>query len=160
MGVKLGVMKSTCLIIERIHLKFCKYILRVKQSTPNVMIYGELGRYPLIIKLKLLMLGYWYDLINCETNKLSKVCCQVLLTMYEVETMTNPWIHYVKNVLMECRLQYVWVNQATGISKAWLKKVVGRTLQDIYIGKWHSDMEKSSKCFLYKDFKTEFVFEK
>jgi len=149
-----------CLIIERIHLKFCKYILKVKQSTPNVMIYGELGRYPLIIKLKLLMLGYWYDLINCETNKLSKTCYQVLLTMYEEETMTNPWIHYVKNVLMECGLQYVWVNQATGISKAWLKQVVKRTLQDIYIGKWHSDMEKSSKCFLYKDFKTEFVFEK
>ena len=149
-----------CLIIERLHLKFCKYILRVKQSTPSAMIYGELGRYPLVIKFKLLILGYWYDLANCEANKLSKVCYQVLLTLYKEETMISPWIQYVRNILIECGLQYVWTNQAIGISKEWLKIVARRTLQDIYIGKWHADMESSSKCFLYKHFKTDFVFEK
>jgi hypothetical protein len=30
-------------IIERVHLKFCKLILNLKKSTPNFMIYGELG---------------------------------------------------------------------------------------------------------------------
>jgi hypothetical protein len=33
-------------IIERVHLKFCKLLLHVKTSTPNFMVYGELGRYP------------------------------------------------------------------------------------------------------------------
>jgi hypothetical protein len=36
-------------IIERVHLKFCKLLLRLKASTPNFMVYGELGRYPLEI---------------------------------------------------------------------------------------------------------------
>ena len=31
-------------IIERVHLRLCKLILHLKQSTPNVMVYGELGR--------------------------------------------------------------------------------------------------------------------
>ena len=40
-------------IIEQIHLKFCKLILHLKQSTPNFMIYGELGRFSLYIDIKL-----------------------------------------------------------------------------------------------------------
>jgi hypothetical protein len=30
-------------IIEKIHLQFCKKILGVRTSTPNCMVYGELG---------------------------------------------------------------------------------------------------------------------
>jgi hypothetical protein len=36
-------------IIERVHLKFCKLLLRLKVSTTNFKVYGELGRYPLEI---------------------------------------------------------------------------------------------------------------
>ena len=35
-------------IVERVHLKFCKIILHVqKKSTPDFMVYEELGRFPL-----------------------------------------------------------------------------------------------------------------
>ena len=34
------------ILIEKLHLKFCKHILNVKPSTPNFMVYGELGRFP------------------------------------------------------------------------------------------------------------------
>jgi hypothetical protein len=40
-------------ILEKVHLKFCKIILNLKATTPNCMIYGELGRYPLDIDIKL-----------------------------------------------------------------------------------------------------------
>ena len=33
-------------ICEVLHLKFCKYILILKQTTPSCMVYGELGRTP------------------------------------------------------------------------------------------------------------------
>ncbi len=39
--------------IEQIHLKFCKEILQLRISTPDVMVYGELGRFPLDIDVKL-----------------------------------------------------------------------------------------------------------
>jgi hypothetical protein len=35
---------SNCDIIERLHLKYCNPLLNLKSSTPNCMIYGELGR--------------------------------------------------------------------------------------------------------------------
>ena len=33
-------------ILERVHLKFCKHILKLKNSTPNFMIYGETWEIP------------------------------------------------------------------------------------------------------------------
>jgi hypothetical protein len=36
-------------VLERVHLKFCKIRLNLKSSTPNYMVYGELGRYPIDI---------------------------------------------------------------------------------------------------------------
>ena len=50
-------------MIERVHLKFCKLLLRLKVSTPKCMVYGELGRYPLEIDMKVRMISYWYKLI-------------------------------------------------------------------------------------------------
>jgi len=46
-------------IIERVHLRFCKLILHLKQSTPNFMVYGELGRYPIPVILKVCMIRFW-----------------------------------------------------------------------------------------------------
>ena len=44
--------------IERLHLKFMKYILGVKLSTCNSVVYGELGRQPLSLTIKIRMINY------------------------------------------------------------------------------------------------------
>ena len=38
--------------VDKLHLRFCKYILGVKKQTPNAAVYGELGRFPLSILCK------------------------------------------------------------------------------------------------------------
>ena len=40
----------TAVTVERVHLKFCKWVLKVSKSTTNEMVYGELGRCPLILE--------------------------------------------------------------------------------------------------------------
>ena len=57
-------------VIERVHMKFCKLLLRVKKSTPDYMIYGELGRYPLNINIKLRIINFWSKLIHGKQEKL------------------------------------------------------------------------------------------
>ena len=44
---------GNCDIIERVHLKFLKYVLNLKKkkSTPSRMIYGELGIFPIKIEI-------------------------------------------------------------------------------------------------------------
>jgi hypothetical protein len=50
-------------IIERLHLKLCKLLLHLKTSTPDYMVYGELGRYPIIIDIKVKMINFWCKII-------------------------------------------------------------------------------------------------
>ena len=54
---------TKCDIIEAVHLKFCKLVLKVKSRTPNCMIYGELGRLPLHLVIKQRVISYWPNLI-------------------------------------------------------------------------------------------------
>ena len=43
---------------EKVHLQFLKKISRVRITTPNFLVYGELGRYPLIVNIKYRMLRF------------------------------------------------------------------------------------------------------
>ncbi|MCB4773617.1 MAG: hypothetical protein LGB05_08370, partial [Sulfurovum sp.] len=45
--------------IEKVHMMACKRFLGVPLRTPNKMVYGELGRYPLFVNSTLRCLKYW-----------------------------------------------------------------------------------------------------
>jgi hypothetical protein len=45
-------------MLERVQLKFCKLLLKSKATTHSSMIYGELGRYPMEIDIKVRMISY------------------------------------------------------------------------------------------------------
>ena len=65
--------------LERVHLQFCKRILNLRLSTPNFMVYGELGRHPLNIRV----ISVWCKLIQNE-NKLSGILYKL---MFNLQTM-------------------------------------------------------------------------
>ena len=56
-------------VIEVVHLTFLKHILGVRKTTCNSMVYGELGKYPVITHIKSRILGYWLRLINGKQKK-------------------------------------------------------------------------------------------
>ena len=45
--------------LEKVHMMACKRFLGVPLRTPNKMVYGELGRYPLFVNSTLRCLKYW-----------------------------------------------------------------------------------------------------
>ena len=51
-------------------------MLDLKTSTPNAMVYGELGRYPLTVKLEIL--SFWSKLIDGKQSKLSSLIYRLL----------------------------------------------------------------------------------
>jgi hypothetical protein len=69
-------------VIEKILLKFCKLILHLKQSTPNCMIYGELGRCPLYIDIKTRVISYWCKLLTGKASKLSSISYKLLHSFF------------------------------------------------------------------------------
>ena len=69
---------SNIQIIERLHLKFCKMLLNVKKSTPNYMIYGELGIKPLIYTIKSRMVNYWTRILTSDDCRYNKILYNVI----------------------------------------------------------------------------------
>jgi len=103
--------------IERLHLKFGKYILHVKKSTPNSMVYSELGRYPLLINIKVRMVTFWGNLMCSNGNKLSSKCYYLLCNN------NSSWTIFVKKIVDDCGLSYVWITQ-NFINISWLRNTV------------------------------------
>jgi len=50
--------------VDKIHLRFCKLILGVKQQTLNASVFGELGRFPLAVICKQRSLYDWIKVMN------------------------------------------------------------------------------------------------
>ena len=51
---------------EPFELKFCKYLLKVKSSTCNMGVHGELERYPLYVSRYTRIVKFWCHIINTD----------------------------------------------------------------------------------------------
>ena len=98
-------------ILKCVQLKFCKLLLHLKTTTPNCILYGELGRYPVENNIKLRMISYWGRLIWGKNTKLSSICYRLLYQLSLELNINSSWLKYIKNIFHECGLSYVWINQ-------------------------------------------------
>ena len=96
-------------IIETVHLKFCELLLRLKLSTPNFMVYGELGRYPLEIDIKVRMISYWCKLIRGKQSKLSTIAYKLLYIKKLKNCKISAWINHIHKILNDSGMSYIWI---------------------------------------------------
>ena len=85
-------------IIERVHLKFCKFLLHLKKSTPNFMMYGELGACTMSVYMYIQtrIVNFWSKLVNCENSKLSSIIYKYAYLQHTQNGLEIPWIKAVK----------------------------------------------------------------
>ena len=144
--------------IERVHLQFCKNILKVRNSTPNYMVYGELGRFSLEIIVKIKMILFWNELLS-KSNKLSSIMYKIMFTLSINDQSKFKWIEYIKSICDECGLSFIWQDQIP-FDRKLLKKTFLQILKDQFIQKWISQMNNSSRGEFYSEYKKEFGLEK
>ena len=150
-------------IIEQLHLQFCKTILRVNRSTTNCMVYGELGRVPLSYNVEIKMLNFWYRLAWSEhNNKLSCIMYRVLYNMDSKLVYHCEWIKKIKEILTKSNLYDMLWNQQGSNTYTYVafKNIAKKNLKAYYADQWRENVENSSKCFFYKEYKTELAMEK
>jgi hypothetical protein len=123
----------------------------VRSSTPSFVVYGETGRYPLEIKIKLRVLNFWVKLPQNE-NKLCSNMYQLLYSIYQSRVINSNWITYVKSLLDDTGLSYVWNNQCI-LHTNDIKITVKEILSDKFVPKWHSYIEQASRGEFYSMFK-------
>ena len=71
------------------------------------MIYGELGRPPLVIQIKQRMANFWIKLAQGKDSKLSVIMYRLLLNLNNNSEYELPWIKTVQNILYESGLYNV-----------------------------------------------------
>ena len=86
-------------LIDQFQLKFYKIILKLKQSTPNCMIYGDLGILPLSIHINTRILCYWNKILNCKDEKINSILYRTSYKLYNDGVIKLPWISYVHDLL-------------------------------------------------------------
>ena len=147
-----------CSIVKRLHLKFCKYILRIKSSTPTFMVYGELGEYPVDIDIKCRMLGFWLKLINGKQTKYSCILYHILLYRFNAGLIKSDWISSVKRILVDSGFNNVWMYPTIFESK-WVTNAVKLRLRDQFLQSWYENVRISEKGINYRLYKKDFTFE-
>jgi hypothetical protein len=145
-------------VLERVHLKFCKILLNLKSSTPNYMVYGELGRYPIDIDIKVRIISYWARLLSGKQAKFSNVFNRLSRNLNENGDTNLNWVYFIRTILNECGFTYIWETENVN-NKEWLKCVVKQRLIDQFVQNWQTSLSDSSKALNYRIFKTKFEFE-
>ena len=150
---------ENCKFIENIHLKFCKYLLCVKMCTPSCMVYGELGRKPIDIDVKIRVVMYWIKILQSHVTKVNRIFYDVLFIMYNENTYHSKWLDFVRKTLFENGFGYIWLNQAENINQQAFKCMLKERLTDQYKQTWSHTVNDSRKCILYKNVKHSLEFE-
>ena len=145
--------------IELLHTKFCRRILGVKKSTNLVALYGELGRFPLIIVRKLRMLKYWQNILNMNNHMLTKQVYILLKNDADLNISyikESNWASQIKKMLDTLGFSDIWIHQFE-IDIPF--DLIKQRLTDTYKQSWYSDINNSNRLLSYCRFKHNFDFE-
>jgi hypothetical protein len=97
--------------VEQIHIKCCKQILGVKRQTPNAAVLGELGRFPMAIKCKEMVLKLWITFLKSNESPIHN-----LYILQFNETVSDPncnnWAIQVKRILDDMGCTDDWLHQS------------------------------------------------
>lgn len=145
-------------MIEVFHRKFLKKLLHVRDSTPNCIIYGELGIYPLQMNIDKRLIGYWFRILNKEESTYVHIIYNIVFRLYTLNEYKCKWLCKIKNILDDCGLSYMWDHQDT-IDTKQCKLIINQRIEDLALHRWYANVSSSSLCSLYRIFKKSFCFE-
>lgn len=143
---------SRLAVVESAHLFACKRFLGVSNRTPNHMIYGETGRYPLFIESTVSSLRYWLKLKKMPMSRLPKQALVMLENdLLRNDPHKNSWIKSVKDTLFSLGFQDAW---STGVTheRAFLLSVK-RKMIDNFKQEWFTKISSSERFATYRLFK-------
>ena len=118
--------------IERVHLMACKRYFGVPSRTPNKMVYGELGRYPLFIASHVRCIKYWFRLLYMEQSRLPNQAYRMLVNLDE--NGKQCWATEVRELLCKTGFYFVWLQQGVGDVKSFLYVFKQKIVRHVHPG--------------------------
>ena len=142
--------------IERVHRKFCKYLLNVKTSTNNYAVYNELGRYPLVIERYIRIVKYWFSLLHkCKRNCILNAVYMSMETDVQGDDRNILWLTKLKNLLERNGFADVWRYPFSVDQKIFIP-LFRRRLIDNFLVELRVGLYTYSSMTLYRELKDDF----
>ena len=141
-------------VIERVHLRFCKFVLGVPTSACNLACYGELGRYPVEIRIKISLIKFWLRLAT-DWN-----IPPLLYDAYQLSLSTpGSWCARIKQILDVSGFSFVWINPNKVDQSSFIEELSER-LSCHYQQSWASSLHSTTgKLRTYKLLKRSLSYE-
>ena len=137
-------------IIERVHLFAIKRYLNVSIRTPNALVYGETGRYPLFINVYIRQIKYWLTLTRMSEDRIPRKCYRMLYSLHCRDK--NNWVSTVRSTLYRYGFGFVWEQQGVSNIKQFLSEFRQR-LVDCYAQDWNNDIRTNERYVFYSSLK-------
>ena len=114
-------------VVEKLHLKFCKWVLGVHSKASNAAVYAELGRTPLIVQVSTLVIKYWLRITNpiykdslvgkaaslcVQLNSLEVVFTNFVLELSNVKTLSeiNPTLKEIEIIVKHVKENWLVIS--------------------------------------------------
>lgn len=146
-----------CKQLDIVHNKFCKFYLGLGQSTPNIAVLGELGRYPLSTLRHIRIIKFWVKVLELNNNRYTKKCYKLLYDLDQVDR--KSWVSEVKQLLIAHGMQEAWFNQGVGNKDEFIGVFKKRTKR-YAIQLWNDQLETSNRLKTYGEIKDRFCTER
>ena len=142
--------------LEKIHLKFLKSTLGVRKQTPTPAIYGDTGRFPLIIRQHFKAVKYWCRILNLSLNHPVRNAYNMLLEL-DGNGFKN-WCSRIRSVLEITGLGHTWETQHIENTNKFML-TFKESIVSIFTQQWRQDIDSSSKLRSYALIKKQFCVE-
>lgn len=124
---------------ESTHIKFCRFILGVHKKAMWLPVLGELGRFPLSIKMISQVIGFWGHILDSNQQSLLHHLYSLMIS----SSKTSPWLQFIKQLLSLVGFEHVWKNQFTFNANK-LQFAIQQKIMNEYVLFWKN--KKSEKC--------------
>ena len=123
--------------IEILHTKCFRWVLQVGKSTNLSGLYGQLGRFPLIVYRKISMIRYWIKILSSSNTFIPKIIYSMLKTDLDNNITYNGsnWAFQIKNILDDLGFSNLWIQQ-NDIDIPF--NLIKQRLLDTYKQSWYS----------------------
>ena len=123
--------------LDKIHARFCKYVLGVHSKACNYAVFSELGQFPLLITTLTSCLNFWMHIKQSSSDTLISTA---YLEQLNSSNDKSLWVQLVKNILHDLGFSHVWNYHITFNSRALIAAIKNK-LKEGFVSFW-----KKSEC--------------
>ena len=124
---------------EKMHVKWCKYLLGVHSKSTNTAVLAELGRYPLILEVILNQIKFWIRMTGCKCNANSLLydCYKTNDTM--MQEGKSCWLKNIKTIPEKIGMNEL-LPKPDECHLPSVKRKVKQKLRNIFAAQFESDL--------------------